>query len=604
MTALAAKYALIITLLVSGGLITSAGVQTYFTFRETRASLIALQNEKADAAAQRLDEFFRDVERQLEWLVPPSNLAAQGSLVPPAGLAQPGGAPPPAPPLERRSQDFFRLLFQLPNVTQVSFFDEYGQEQYRLTRQGTVPPTLDASREPLFTVARAGRIYYGPVRYRGGVAQSMTIAIPDGGPNRSVIAVDVDLAPVRGLVDQLRFGSAGYASLLDSDGKVIARPDAADLPPLDPAQALSVSKTVDPPGWTVVVAQPAAEVFAPLTALLVRTGVLILAGLVVSLAVSVVMARRLASPVERRLRESHALLERRVDERTRELSDALRELAIARDTALDATRNKSAFLASMSHELRTPLSAIIGFAEVLTETEMEIDEATHKEFLADILAAGRHLLQLINDILDISKVEAGRMEFVPEYFEVEPAVRGVAAVAKALTSRKHQRLDVRVEPASGVVLHDPARFKQVLFNLVSNGVKFTPDGGEIRVVARRDDTAWLEVSVADSGIGLKPEDQQRIFDEFQQVDVGRAGGSGGGASGREQAGTGLGLALVKRFIRLMGGEVWVESEVGRGATFTFRIPPVGPDGQPEEEERPSLVSTFSSSRASSIGLVS
>jgi protein-histidine pros-kinase len=221
----------------------------------------------------------------------------------------------------------------------------------------------------------------------------------------------------------------------------------------------------------------------------------------------------------------------------------------------------------MSHELRTPLSAIIGFAEVLTETEMEVDEATQQEFLRDILAAGRHLLQLINDILDISKAEAGKMDFVPEHFEVEPAVRGVGAVAKALVSRKHQRLELRVEPGIGVVHHDPARFKQVLFNLVSNAVKFTPDGGDIRVTASRSDDAWLEVAVSDTGIGMKPEDQTRVFEEFQQIDSGH---------NREQQGTGLGLAIVRRFVRTMGGDVWVNSELGRGATFTFRIPPISP----------------------------
>lgn len=228
-----------------------------------------------------------------------------------------------------------------------------------------------------------------------------------------------------------------------------------------------------------------------------------------------------------------------------------------------ANRAKSEFLANMSHELRTPLNAVIGYSEFLIEDAMQMDPETNKTFLENILTSGHDLLRLINDILDLSKVDAGRMELHPEDFLLFEAVQSVHAVIKPLADKRQQRLELQVDPAVGIVFHDSGRMKHVLYNLLSNAVKFTPDRGTIRTTARLGAEGWFEVAVSDTGIGIRPEDLDQIFAEFQQIDSGYA---------RAQGGSGLGLSLVRRFTHLMGGQVHVESKLGAGSTFTLRLP--------------------------------
>jgi signal transduction histidine kinase len=238
-----------------------------------------------------------------------------------------------------------------------------------------------------------------------------------------------------------------------------------------------------------------------------------------------------------------------------------------------ADRHKSQFLANMSHELRTPLNAIIGFAEILREQLFGDLNERQRRYVQHIGEAGRHLLSLINDVLDLSKIEAARMELQPETFDVAEALRGAHAVIRPLVEKKRQTLELSVEPAVGSVFHDPGRFRQVIYNLLSNANKFTPDGGAILTTARLNHRGELEIAVADTGVGIRPEDQERVFEAFRQVDAGYARG--------EQPGTGLGLALVRQFVRLMGGDVRVESEPGRGSTFTFWLPARVGDTVPE-----------------------
>ncbi|MBA3331606.1 MAG: response regulator [Actinobacteria bacterium] len=241
------------------------------------------------------------------------------------------------------------------------------------------------------------------------------------------------------------------------------------------------------------------------------------------------------------------------------------------------SRHKSEFLANMSHELRTPLNAIIGFSEVLLEKMFGELNDKQAEYLRDILTSGQHLLSLINDILDLSKVEAGRMELETASFSLREALENGLTMLKERAGRHGVALELEVDPHLDVIEADERKLKQVVFNLLSNAVKFTPDGGRVEVTAHRVD-GDVQVAVSDTGVGIAPEDQERIFEEFRQVGQGSA----------KAEGTGLGLALTRRLVELQGGRIWVESEVGAGSTFTFTLPAArsAPPNLPTHEVAP------------------
>jgi GAF domain-containing protein len=227
-----------------------------------------------------------------------------------------------------------------------------------------------------------------------------------------------------------------------------------------------------------------------------------------------------------------------------------------------ANRHKSEFLANMSHELRTPLNAIIGFSEVLGERMFGELNEKQAEYTEDILSSGRHLLSLINEILDLSKVEAGRMELELATFDLPLAIDNARTFVSERATRHGITVDLTVDERLGEFVGDERKVKQILLNLLSNAVKFTPEGGRIDLNARQADGS-VEISVSDTGIGISTEDLATIFEEFRQV---------GGDYAHKKEGTGLGLTLAKKFVELHGGRIWVESEVGKGSTFTFTLP--------------------------------
>jgi GAF domain-containing protein len=239
----------------------------------------------------------------------------------------------------------------------------------------------------------------------------------------------------------------------------------------------------------------------------------------------------------------------------REIEDKSRQIEAA-------NRHKSEFLANMSHELRTPLNAIIGFSEVLGERLFGELNEKQAEYTDDILSSGRHLLSLINEILDLSKVEAGCMELELAAFDLPLAIDNARTFVRERATRHGITLDVAIDDRLGDFVGDERKIKQILLNLLSNAVKFTPEGGRIGIEARQAD-GGVEVSVSDTGVGIAPEDQAKIFEEFRQV---------GADYLHKSEGTGLGLTLAKKFVELHGGRIWVESEVGKGATFTFTLP--------------------------------
>jgi signal transduction histidine kinase len=226
-----------------------------------------------------------------------------------------------------------------------------------------------------------------------------------------------------------------------------------------------------------------------------------------------------------------------------------------------ASQHKSEFLANMSHELRTPLNAVIGFSEVLQQRMF--GELTDKqgEYVDDINSSGQHLLSLINDILDLSKVEAGRMELDVSTFSVPLAIDNALTLIKERAGRHGIELESAIDPAVGDINADERKMKQILLNLLSNAVKFTPDRGKISVTAKAIENG-VEVSVADTGIGIAPADCAAVFEEFRQV---------GQQSDAKAEGTGLGLALARKFVELHGGKIGVTSELGKGSKFTFSL---------------------------------
>jgi two-component system, NtrC family, sensor kinase len=238
-----------------------------------------------------------------------------------------------------------------------------------------------------------------------------------------------------------------------------------------------------------------------------------------------------------------------------------------------ASRHKSEFLANMSHELRTPLNAILGFSEVLAERMFGEVNEKQAEYLQDILSSGRHLLSLINDILDLSKVEAGRLELELGRFHLPTALDNALTLVRERATRHGIRLTQTVDPGVADIVADERKVKQILLNLLSNAVKFTPEGGRVGLTATAAE-GLVTIAVSDTGIGIAPEDQGAIFEEFRQV---------GREDARKQEGTGLGLTLAKKFVELHGGRIWVQSHVGQGSTFTFTLP-LGPAGKSASDQ--------------------
>jgi signal transduction histidine kinase len=227
-----------------------------------------------------------------------------------------------------------------------------------------------------------------------------------------------------------------------------------------------------------------------------------------------------------------------------------------------ANKHKSEFLANMSHELRTPLNAIIGFSEALSDRMFGEVNEKQAEYLKDIHESGRHLLSLINDILDLSKIEAGRMELEVSTFHLPAALSNAMTLIRERAQRHAIELGLEIDQALGEFSGDERKFKQIMLNLLSNAVKFTPDGGRVSVFARKN-PGHVEIAVQDTGIGIAPEDQAAVFEEFKQV---------GRDYTKKAEGTGLGLTLTKRFVELHGGEIRLESTLGKGSTFTITLP--------------------------------
>jgi signal transduction histidine kinase len=787
------KYVVFFITLVGAVLLASGLSQIYFSYQEHKTTLLRLQQEKALAAAAKIEQFIREIERQIDWTTPAAWDAGPVAL-------------------EEWQLGYLQLLRQVPAITEISYLDASGKEQLRVSRLDldVVGSQADFSQEAAFLEAKTGKIYFSPVYFREESEPFMSLAKAGSGVQAGVSVAEVNLKFIWEVVSQIKIGRAGYAYAVDSRGQLIAHPDISlvlrktelsSLPQIQAAhagppgpnerrgeatiahdregrQVLTAYATIVPLGWSVLVEQPLGEAFAPVYGAMLRTAALLMVGLALSVLASLVLARKMVTPIRKlqegaarigmgaldhrieirtrdelealadqfnsmagQLQASYANLEQKVEERTRELRDvfealqirsrelarsveelqALGEVSQAINSTLDlqtvltrivshavrlseadggsiyeyddqhgafqlratyqmdeelieafranpirlgegavgraaavrkpiqvsditqeltyperlryllsqsgfrallavpllreehivgalvvrrkspgefppevvellqtfatqsvlaiqnarlfreidekghqleaASRYKSAFLASMSHELRTPMNAIIGFTRLVMRRSKDVLPPRQYDNLEKILISADHLLALLNDVLDLSKIEAGKMVLSPAEYAVRDIVETVRSSLRSLAVEKGLEFVAGAQADMPMAFGDAQRIRQCLMNVAGNALKFTRQGRVEIWVERQGET--LVYRVSDTGIGIPQHQLESIFAEFQQADS---------TITHDFGGTGLGLSITKKFIEMHGGRIWVESEVGKGSTFFFSIP--------------------------------
>jgi signal transduction histidine kinase len=590
--------------LVAAAIVSVGLTELYFSYQDSKRTITRAEREKASSAAVSIEQF---IERTLE------ELDAVATTAPASERRR------DFEHLLDRDERITRLTYLDARGKEQVFTSRLEIGRLGSGRDGSQSPAFLRTREqsryfgrvhfqeesqPHVTVAVAEQKPGGGVVVADVNLQDVSRVVNETQIGEAGYAYAVD---TRGDVFahpdiNLVLGHRSFASLPQVQAAL--HPSAGDAEPatigrdVNGTKVLSAFQTVQPTGWRVFVEEPLSEAFAPLKATVWRTAVLLVAFLALATVTSVLLARRLVRPIEsiqaaaakigsgalddrleissrdelgalaeefnrmaERLQESYAGLERKVQERTRALADALAALDEKSRELEAASRHKSEFLASMSHELRTPLNAISGFAQVLRKQLFGEINAKQDEYLDDILGSADHLLALINDVLDLSKVEAGQVELKVASFSLREALERGVVMVRERASKDGVQVALAATPDVGTVSGDERRVRQVIFNLLSNAVKFTPTGGAVDVSATRAN-GEVRIAVADTGPGISPEDQERIFEEFQQTEAGLA----------QNEGTGLGLALSKRLVELHGGRIWVDSEPGKGSTFVFTLP--------------------------------
>ena len=605
------KYTAVVVGLVAAAIVAVGLTELYFSYQDSKAALSQVERDKAAAAAVSIEQRMQEIIRKLEAVAQPT--VDRGA----AGLAERAQN-------FHRLQDAEELVTKLTyldgagrervRISQL-VVDRIGPGadrsaeptffRARAERLHLGPVYFQHTSQPHITISVAepssgGGVvvaeldlgFVSSVVERAGTGDAgYAYAVDARGelvthPNINLVLRHTNLAALPQVAAALRSQASTPADSVtigrDPDGKKV----------------LSAFHTIELLDWRVFVEEPLSEAFAPLTSAIWRTVLLLVAFLLLAAATAVLLARRLVRPIEsiqaaaakigsgsleqrisipsqdelgalaeefnrmaERLQESHASLERKVEERTRELARALAELDEKGRQLEAASRHKSEFLANMSHELRTPLNAILGFSQVLRARMYGDVNEKQEEYLDDIIASGNHLLALINDVLDLSKVESGQFELVVAPFSLREALESGVVMVREQAMRDRVGVALSAPPEVDPVTGDERRIRQVIVNLLSNAVKFTPAGGAVDVRASRVNGV-VKVSVSDTGPGIAPADHERIFEEFRQTDAGAG----------QAEGTGLGLALSKRLVELHGGRIWFDSEVGRGTTFVFTLP--------------------------------
>lgn len=497
----------------------------------------------------------------------------------------------------------------------LALLNAQGQELVSVSRvvgEGAVQPQSQAEEDAFTLAATLGSVYYGPVHSAPSTSEPLlTIGIPiidpDTGAVQGMLMGDVRLTLISALLDRVELGPGQAAYILDTDNQVIAHPDfsivengATFVPPPDGSratglsgdQALIVSEPVAFGGSqiTVVVENPPAEALGLALDTALVAGVVTLIALVVAAGIGATLARRTIEPIRNLAATAQAIrqgefyreatdahredeigeLSRAFNDMTSQIRENLaaleasvQEARLATAQAREANRLKSEFLSTMSHELRTPLNAMIGFSEImisgmggtLDEEALHMTQRIHSNSL--------RLLALINDVLDLSKIEARRVEVIARPFSPQNLVQSLVSQMSSLIQQKKLDFVVNVDPLLPSQLNgDPDLIERIATNLLSNAIKFTEQGSVTLSLQLASNNRW-ELSIADTGIGIPPHAQNYIFDPFRQLD---------GSSQRAYSGTGLGLTIVRELTLAMGGRVNLQSHVGSGSIFTISLP--------------------------------
>lgn len=609
------KYAASLVAVVAVALVVSGVLNILLSYREQKHLLVLIQREQAASAATQIRDFVRGIEHQIGWLTQ---------------IARPAGAQ------EELHIDAVRLLRQEPAIMELTQLDDAGREQLRVSRTARDVVASGADRSDLiaYREARAKGVYFGPVYFVEGSEPHMQLAVAGARRDAGVSIAEINLKLIWDLVSGIKVGTHGRAYVVDAGGRLLAHPDlrqvlrGADLSQspqvraalasaghaegveakdIDGRVALAVSAPVVPLGWQVLIERPLEDAYAPVYASMAVSAALLVGALGFAVLAGLLLSRRLVVPIRAltegaarigsgdfgqrlsirtgdelealgsqfnrmagHLQESYTLLESKVEARTAELARARDQAVVehaeaerARRTAEVANETKSRFLAVVSHEIRTPINGIMGVFQLLDRSRLA---AGQRRLLDQASVAGETLMGLIDAILDYAKLEAKAETLEPRDFDLPNLIEATVGLMRPQAEAKGLSLDLALDlGGTGRVHGDPVRLNRVLLNLLGNAIKFTDDGN-IRVVATlaaAPGGSSLEVTVQDTGIGIPPEMRERIFEEFVQADdsiVRRFGGAG------------LGLAISRRLARLMGGDLTVESDTGRGSSFRLAVP--------------------------------
>lgn len=596
-------------ILISGGLITSGLLEIYFRYHENREHVDLMQRDVADRAALRIGQFIEQIEDHMKAAGISSDIASRG-ISP-----------------EQKTELRKLLSITPPITEVIAFDSDAVEQarasRVRAVFPGVKP---DYSKSASFLEAKQGRTFFGPVYFLRDSEPYMTVAVPIeriAGEVIGVLQAEVDLRFIREVVSTIQVGKAGYAYAVTRSGELFAHPDislvlqrlnVSRLEQVKDAFNLSAGARLPKglvahnlrgesvfsshaliPGldWAVFVERPVREAYAPLYASMLRTSGLLLVGLGMALLAGLFVAHRVVRPLQtlRRgvervgggdlnfrvdlntgdeieilaeefnkmslaLQNAYMGLERKVSERTAELMVANQRLA-------ELDKMKSDFVSNVSHELRTPLTAIKGSTDNMIDgLTGELNEKQVR-YLTRIKSNTDRLARLINELLDLARMEAGRIDLKPTDLSLVPLTKEAAESLRPMATEKLVDLEIASADASVTAWADRDKVTQVLMNIIGNAIKFTPPHGRVTVAVERNGAGWVQLSVTDTGPGIPAEETDKIFAKFYQAAQ---------AGKQKTKGTGLGLAISKALVEMHGGRLWVESEVGKGSVFSFTLP--------------------------------